>query len=151
MKRVLCGLSVAFLVACVLLPAAPVAAQDQGSVLDEILDILRRGGQITEDQQQDLRERARREEQGRILAGIDENLKPFLRSANGDFRLELGGFVQFDFDAVQGGAQTRCTQLRLGSAGGGRRRQPRQLPRRHAAGETPMRRLNARLNAASDS
>src|SRR5262245_38045756 len=26
-----------------------------------------------------------------------------------------------------------------------------QVPRRHAAGETPMRRLNARLNAASDS
>src|SRR5262245_61431996 len=105
MTRTLRRLFVASLVASVLLPAAPVAAQNQGSVLDEILDILRRGGQITEEQQQELRERAKREEQQRFLAGIDENLKPFLRSANGDFRLELGGFVQFDFDAAQGGAQ----------------------------------------------
>jgi len=29
--------------------------------------------------------------------GIDENLKPYLRSPDGNFRLELGGFVQFDY------------------------------------------------------
>jgi len=66
---------------------------------------MRRGGQITEEQQKELRERAAHEEQARTLAGIDENLKPFLRSPGGDFRLELGGFVQFDFDGVQNNAR----------------------------------------------
>jgi len=107
MRRALLGLSAAFLLLIVVLAVGPVGAQekDKGTVLDEILDIMRRGGQITEEQQKELRERATREEQARTLAGIDENLKPFLRSPGGDFRLELGGFVQFDFDGVQNNAR----------------------------------------------
>ncbi len=107
MKHALLRLSAALLITIAWSSYAPIAAQekDKGSVLDEILDIMRRGGQITEEQQKELRERAAREEQARTLAGIDENLKPFLRSPNGDFRLELGGFVQFDFDAAQNNAR----------------------------------------------
>lgn len=107
MKRTLWQLSAAFLLVASALLAlvGSVAAQDKDSVLDEILEIMRRGGQITEEQQNQLRERARREGQGRILAGIDENYKPYLRSADGDFRLELGGFVQFDFDGSEGDAR----------------------------------------------
>ena len=46
-----------------------------------------------------------REEQARNLTGIDENLTPFLRSPGGDFRLELGGELQFDYDAAQNNAR----------------------------------------------
>jgi len=95
----------AFLVLAALAPCPLVAAQekDKGSVIDEILDIMRRGGQITEEQQNELQKRAKEEEQQKqTLAGIDDDtLRPFLRSPGGDFRLEFGGFVQFDFDAAQ--------------------------------------------------
>jgi hypothetical protein len=110
MKRALWRPSAAFLlvISMVLGPPSPVGAQEKGkdSVLDDILEILRKGGQITEEQKKkELQERDKREERGRVLAGIDENLKPFFRSPEGDFRLELGGFVQFDFDGVDGGAR----------------------------------------------
>jgi len=107
MKHALRRLSAAcFLIVIAAVFCAPAVAQEKGrSTLDEILDIMRRGGQITEEQEKELKERAKKEEQSRTLAGIDDNLKPFLRSPGGDFRLELGGFVQFDYDAMQSGAR----------------------------------------------
>jgi phosphate-selective porin len=73
-------------------------------VVEEILRILRAGGQITTEQEQALRDRAKQEESGRFIAGIDDKtLKPYLGSADGNYRIELGGFVQFDYDAAESG------------------------------------------------
>jgi phosphate-selective porin OprO/OprP len=110
---------------------APVAAgaQASGTVLEEILEILRTNGQISEAQRKTLLERAKREaaEQAKapppvaapsqagpepappattatVVAGIDK-LKPFLSSPDGDFRIELGGRVQLDYDAVDDDAR----------------------------------------------
>ena len=98
-----------FLFAALLTPGQLLSAQekdkDKGTVFDDLLDILRKNNQITPEQAQELRERARREQQGQPLAGIDENLKPYLRSPDGNFRLELGGFVQFDYDGVESNAR----------------------------------------------
>jgi hypothetical protein len=81
-----------------LIVAAPASAQDKQSVLEEILRILRQGGQITAEQEQTLRDRAKQEGGGRFLAGIDEKtLKPYLSSADGNYRIELGGRLQFDY------------------------------------------------------
>jgi phosphate-selective porin OprO and OprP len=79
------------------------SAQDgQSSVLDEILRILREKGQITEEEEKKLREQAKKEESSRIQAGIDkDSLQPYLRSADGNYRLTLGGFVQFDYQTGQ--------------------------------------------------
>src|SRR5262245_52880377 len=89
------------------IPGQPPSAQekDKGSVFEDLLDTLRKNNQITPEQQKELQERARREMQGQPLAGIDENLKPYLRSPDGNFRLELGGFVQFDYDGVESNAR----------------------------------------------
>jgi phosphate-selective porin OprO and OprP len=104
-----------------LLPAGSAGAQDTMSVLEEILQILRRSGQITEEQRKALLERAKREaEQAKatrekiereraapVMAGIDrERLKPFLSSPDGDFRVELGGQIQLDYHAAEEGART---------------------------------------------
>ncbi len=90
-----------------------------GTVLEEILAIMRQNGQITEEQRKALRERAEQEARqgkaereraekgsaGALTAGV-ENGRPFLQSASGDFRLELGGRFQLDYDAVEGKART---------------------------------------------
>jgi len=74
-------------------------AEEKPSVVEDLLDIMRKSGQITEEQYREMRERVKAE--GRqIQAGIDENLRPFLRTKDGEFRLELGGFVQADFHAA---------------------------------------------------
>jgi phosphate-selective porin OprO/OprP len=119
------------LVSLVLLsvPAPPpeAIAAEAGSVLEEILNIMRQSGQITEEQRQALLERARREaEQAKaasqqaaakaapptpaapatgITAGI-ENLRPFLQSTDGNVRVELGGRLHFDYDAAEDTART---------------------------------------------
>jgi phosphate-selective porin OprO and OprP len=111
----------------------------QGTVLEEILEILRKNGQISEAQKKALLERAEREAAQRaqaaqrtqapppgatpspatpapaapatsasqtlpVVAGVDK-LKPFLASPDGDFRIELGGRVQLDYDAVDDDAR----------------------------------------------
>jgi phosphate-selective porin OprO and OprP len=113
-----------------LVAPVPAGAQGQASVLEEILEILRKGGQITEEQKKSLLERAEREATERakaqappapatpapatagattgakvpFVAGV-ENLKPFLASPDGDFRIELGGRIQLDYDAVDDDAR----------------------------------------------
>lgn len=120
--------TLALLMALALVAPTPTEAQTQGTVLDEILEILRKNGQITEEQKKALIERAEREAERAkappvaaapgsaapeaaapakatpLVAGI-ENLKPFLASPDGDFRVELGGRVQLDYDAVDDDAR----------------------------------------------
>jgi len=103
--------------ACVVTVAGPALAQPAQparSVLEEILEIMRRSGQITEEQRRQLlqraeqeakqaqaeRERLEKERAGPVTAGIDrERLRPYLATPDGSFRIELGGFAQFDYAA----------------------------------------------------
>lgn len=101
------------------LPTAVALAADTASVLEEILTIMRQSGQITEEQKKTLLERAEREareataareqdEQQRrsaLLAGVEKG-RPFLRSADDTFRLELGGRLQVDFAGVEDRGRT---------------------------------------------
>jgi phosphate-selective porin OprO/OprP len=116
---------VALVVVLAVVSPTAVGAQGAGSVLDEILEILRRNGQITDAQKKQLLERAEREAAERaraqqpaapvtapepakplpLTAGV-ERLKPFLASPDGDFRVELGGRIQLDYDAVDGDGRT---------------------------------------------
>ncbi len=87
------------MICAVLVSAQTRAAQDKpppakGSVLDEILDILRKGGRISEEQTQ-------------IRTGIDENFKSYLRTPDGDFRLELNEEPSTRRDADQHYTSTR--------------------------------------------
>jgi phosphate-selective porin OprO/OprP len=97
---------------------APVAWA-QSSVLEEILGILQKGGQITEEKKQELIERAaseaRQAEADRekaiadatavLMAGV-ENYKPFLRTTDGSFKLELGGRLQVNWVTPEDDAST---------------------------------------------
>jgi phosphate-selective porin OprO/OprP len=114
--------------------AAPgtVAGQAPQTVLEEILEILRKNGQISEEQRKTLLERANREAMMRpvaqqeevpsapsspaaqvaettratsLTAGV-EKLKPYLASSDGNFRVELGGRVQFDYHATGNDARS---------------------------------------------
>jgi phosphate-selective porin OprO/OprP len=82
------------------LPSIALAQAQTPSVLEELLSIMRRRGDITEEQQKQLLEKAKKEEASRIQAGIERG-KPYLRSADGNFRVELSGNVQADYVAVE--------------------------------------------------
>ena len=91
-----------------------VVAEEAGSVLQDILKIMRENGQITEEQKTELlrraqqevdrakieREQMEKERMGALQAGIDKG-RPFLQSADGDVRIELGGRLQVDYAAVE--------------------------------------------------
>jgi len=80
---------------------------------------MRENGQITEEQKTELlrraqhevdqakieREKMERERIGALQAGID-NGRPFLQSADGDFRVELGARLQIDYAAVENNTRT---------------------------------------------
>src|SRR5918996_208854 len=80
-------------------------------VVEQILDLLLQRGQITQEEYRTLQEKARQEQAAgkepspAILAGIEKG-KPFLKSADDNFRLELGGRLQADYHGVEGGART---------------------------------------------
>ena len=96
-----------------------VAAAEAGSVLQDILKIMRENGQITEEQKTELlrraqqevdqakieREKMEKERIGALQAGID-NGRPFLQTADGDFRVELGARLQIDYAAVENNTRT---------------------------------------------
>src|SRR5438309_10499286 len=84
-----------------------VAAEEAGSVLQDVLKIMREHGQITEEQKTELLRRAQQEvdqakierekmEEGRIgalQAGIG-NGRPFLPTTDGDVRVEPGARLE---------------------------------------------------------
>jgi phosphate-selective porin OprO/OprP len=89
-------------------------------VVEQILDLLLQRGQITQEEYRTLQEKARQEQAAgakepttAILAGIERG-KPFLKSADDNFRIELGGRFQADFDAAEGDTRT-LSGSKLGS------------------------------------
>jgi phosphate-selective porin OprO/OprP len=89
-------------------------------VVEQILDLLLQRGQITQEEYRSLQEKARQEraagakEPGAaVLAGIERG-KPFLKSADDNFRLEFGGRLHTDFDTAEDGTRT-LTGSKLGS------------------------------------
>jgi len=95
------------------------AAEEAGSVLQDILKIMRENGQITDEQKTELlrraqqevdqakieREKMEKERIGALQAGID-NGRPFFQTADGDFRVELGARLQIDYAAVENNTRT---------------------------------------------
>jgi phosphate-selective porin OprO/OprP len=73
--------------------------------LEQLLDLLLQRGQINQEQYNALQEKARKEQSTGVQVGID-NGRPFLRSADGNMRFELGGRLQVDFDRAEDGART---------------------------------------------
>jgi phosphate-selective porin OprO and OprP len=88
-------------------------------VVEQILDLLLQRGQITQEEYRTLQEKARQEQAaGRepspaILAGIERG-KPFLKSADDNFRIELGGRFQADYAAPEDDTRL-LTGAKLGS------------------------------------
>jgi phosphate-selective porin OprO and OprP len=89
-------------------------------VIEQILDLLLQRGQISQEEYRSLQEKARQEQAAGakepspgILAGIEKG-KPFLKSADDNFRLELGGRLQADFAAPEDDTRT-LTGSKLGS------------------------------------
>jgi phosphate-selective porin OprO/OprP len=82
-------------------------------VLEQILDLMKQRGQIDEEQYRALQDKARKEQATAFQAGID-NGRPFFKSTDGNFYVDLGGRIQADFDAAEADART-LTGTRLGS------------------------------------
>jgi phosphate-selective porin OprO/OprP len=100
-------------------PPAFTGAAKEKPVVEQILDLLLQRGQITQEEYRTLQEKARQEQAAgkepspAILAGIEKG-KPFLKSSDDNFRLELGGRLQADFHAAEDGTRT-LTGSKLGS------------------------------------
>lgn len=86
--------------------SAAVAAQtkEDKAVLDELLDILKDKGHITEDKYQELKTRAKKEGAERLLAGM-KDWTPYLKSADGQHKVELHGRLNFDVRSYEGDAK----------------------------------------------
>jgi len=82
-------------------------------VLEQVLDLLLQRGQIDTEQYNALQDKAKKEQATAFQAGI-ENGKPFFKSTDGNFYVDLGGRLQADFDAAEADART-LTGVRLGS------------------------------------
>jgi Phosphate-selective porin O and P len=88
--------------------------------VEQILDLLLQRGQITPEEHRSLQEKVKQEHAAgtkepstAVLAGIEKG-KPFLKSADENFRIELGGRIQADFDAAEADTRT-LTGASLGS------------------------------------
>jgi phosphate-selective porin OprO/OprP len=94
--------AVALGIASVSLPSSADAAEKKTdkAVLDEVLDILRERGQITEEKYRELKDRAKQEGAGKLLAGF-EGWTPYIKSADGDHKIEFHGRVHFDMRAYE--------------------------------------------------
>ncbi len=78
--------------------------RDDKAVLDEVLDILKEKGQITEEKYQELKARAKKEGAGKVLAGFD-GVTPYIQSVDGQHRIELHGRVHFDLRGYEAGSR----------------------------------------------
>jgi len=74
--------------------------KDEKAVLDEVLDILKEKGQISEEKYLELKARAKKEGAGQILAGF-EGVTPYITSVDGQHKIELHGRVNFDLRAYE--------------------------------------------------
>ena len=82
-------------------------------VLEQLLDLLLQREQIDAEQYHALQEKAKKEQASAFQAGIEHG-RPFFRSTDGNFQVELGGRLQEDFDAAKADTRT-LTGARLGS------------------------------------
>jgi len=82
-------------------------------VLEQILDLMKQRGQIDTEQYNALQDKAKKEQAAAFQAGIEQG-RPFFKSTDGLFQVELGGRIQSDFDAAESDART-LTGIRLGS------------------------------------
>ena len=94
------------------LPVAGAGEAKEKPAIEQILDILLQRGHITPEEYRSLQEKVKQEQAAgakepaaAVLAGIEKG-KPFLRSADDNFRLEFGGRLQSDFDAAEAGTRT---------------------------------------------
>ena len=78
--------------------------KDDKAVLDEVLDILKEKGQITEEKYPELKARAKKEGAGKILAGF-EGWTPYIKSADGQHKIEFHGRIHFDMRAYEEGSR----------------------------------------------
>lgn len=78
--------------------------KDDRAVLDEVLDILKEKGQLTEEKYQELKTRAKKEGAERLLAGL-KDWTPYLKSADGQHKVELHGRLNFDVRSYEGDAK----------------------------------------------
>ncbi len=86
-------------------PAVEAAEKkDDKAVLDEVRDILKETGQLTEEKYQELKTRAKKEGAERILAGF-KDWTPYIKSADGQHKIELHGRVNFDVRAYENDAR----------------------------------------------
>jgi phosphate-selective porin OprO/OprP len=74
-------------------------------VLEQILDLMLQRGQIDREQYNALQEKAKKEHPTTLQTGI-ENGRPFVQSADGNVRFDVGGRLQVDFDWAEEGART---------------------------------------------
>ncbi|MGH7428669.1 MAG: OprO/OprP family phosphate-selective porin [Candidatus Methylomirabilaceae bacterium] len=74
--------------------------KDDKAVLEEVLDIMKEKGQISEEKYQELKERAKKEGAGKILAGF-EGWTPYIKSVDGQHKIEFHGRVNFDLRAYE--------------------------------------------------
>jgi len=82
-------------------------------VLEQILDLLLQRGQIDAEQYRALQEKAKKEQVTAFQAGIERG-RPFFKSTDGNFHVELGSRLQSDFDAAEEGTRS-LMGARLGS------------------------------------
>ncbi|HZY30323.1 MAG TPA: porin [Candidatus Methylomirabilis sp.] len=85
-------------------PAWTQEKKDDKAVLDEVLDILKDKGQITDEKYQELKARAKKEGAGKILAGF-EGWTPSIKSADGQHKIDFHGRLHFDLRAYEAGAR----------------------------------------------
>jgi phosphate-selective porin OprO/OprP len=93
-------------------PAVHAAETKEKPVIEQILELLLQRGQITQEEYRSLQEKARQEQAAgvkepatAVLAGIEKG-KPFLKSADENFRIEFGGRLQADYAGAEDGART---------------------------------------------
>jgi phosphate-selective porin OprO/OprP len=87
-----------------------VEKKDDKAVLDEVLDILKEKGQISEEKYQELKARAKKEGAGKVLAGFD-GVTPYIQSVDGQHRIELHGRLNLDLRAYEAGSRNLPSSL----------------------------------------
>jgi phosphate-selective porin OprO and OprP len=94
------------------LPVVCAGEAKEKPAIEQILDILLQRGQITPEEYRSLQEKGKqeqaagaRESAAPVLARIEKG-RPYLKSADDNFRLEFGGRLQADFQAAEDGTRT---------------------------------------------